>query len=81
VDGRNGIDSLAALCREKLPADPFSEWVFVFRTRRMAQKRLPKGASAGGRRELDRERWKRTRRSCRWRQAIRKQRRRRRGGE
>jgi len=43
VDGRKGIDSPAALCREKLPADPFSEWVFVFRTRRMAQKRLSKG--------------------------------------
>ena len=33
VDGRKGIDSLAALCREKLQTDPFSGWLFVFRTR------------------------------------------------
>ena len=33
VDGRKGIDSLAALCREKLQADPFSGCLFVFRTR------------------------------------------------
>jgi transposase len=58
VDGRKGIDSLAALCREKLAADPFSGWLFVFRTRSaqsikilcydgqgfwIAQKRLSKG--------------------------------------
>lgn len=58
VDGRKGIDSLAALCREKLEADPFSGWLFVFRTRSahsikilcydgqgfwIAQKRLSKG--------------------------------------
>jgi len=58
VDGRKGIDSLAALCREKLQTDPFSGWVFIFRTRSaqaikilcydgqgfwMAQKRLSKG--------------------------------------
>lgn len=58
VDGRKGIDSLAVLCREKLQADPFSGWLFVFRTRSaqaikilgydgqgfwMAQKRLSKG--------------------------------------
>ena len=29
VDGRKGIDSLAALCREKLQADPFSGWLLV----------------------------------------------------
>ena len=33
VDGRKGIDSLAALCREKLSADPFSGWLFILRTR------------------------------------------------
>lgn len=33
VDGRKGMDSLAALCRDKLAADPFSGCVFVFRTR------------------------------------------------
>jgi len=58
VDGRKGIDSLAALCREKLQADPFSGWMFIFRTRSaqaikilcydgqgfwLAQKRLSKG--------------------------------------
>ena len=58
VDGRKGIDSLARLCQEKLQADPFSGWVFVFRSRRgtairilvydgqgfwLAQKRLSKG--------------------------------------
>ena len=58
VDGRKGIDSLAAFCRERLQADPFSGWMFIFRTRSgqaikilcydgqgfwMAQKRLSKG--------------------------------------
>lgn len=58
VDLRKGIDGLAAVCREKLQADPFSGWVFVFRSRRatairilvydgqgfwMAHKRLSKG--------------------------------------
>jgi transposase len=58
VDGRKGIDSLAAVCRQKLEADPFSGTVFVFRSRRgdsirvlvydgqgfwLAQKRLSKG--------------------------------------
>ena len=33
VDGRKGIDGLAQLCREKLAADPFSGWVFIFRSR------------------------------------------------
>jgi len=58
VDGRNGVDSLAQLCREKLEADPFSGCVFIFRSRRgtaikllaydgqgfwLATKRLSKG--------------------------------------
>lgn len=30
VDFRKGIDSLAAVCREKLQSDPFSGAVFVF---------------------------------------------------
>jgi len=33
VDGRKGIDSLAALCRERLQADPFSGCLFMFRSR------------------------------------------------
>ncbi len=58
VDGRKGIDSLSRLCQEKLQADPFSGWLFVFRSRRgtairilvfdgqgfwLAQERLSKG--------------------------------------
>ena len=58
IDGRKGIDSLAALCRQRLGADPFSGCVFVFRTRSgttlkvlvydgqgfwLAQKRLSQG--------------------------------------
>jgi transposase len=58
VDGRKGIDSLARLCQEKLQADPFSGWLFLFRSRRgtsirilvydgqgfwLAQKRLSQG--------------------------------------
>jgi transposase len=58
VDLRKGIDGLAELCREKLAADPFSGWLFVFRGRRatavkvlqydgqgfvLAQKRLSRG--------------------------------------
>lgn len=58
VDGRKGIDSLARLCQEKLQADPFSGYLFLFRSRRgtsirilvydgqgfwLAQKRLSKG--------------------------------------
>jgi transposase len=61
VDGRRGIDGLAQLCREKLSADPFSGWVFIFRTKRgtsirilcfdgqgflLTQKRLSKGRFA-----------------------------------
>ena len=34
VDGRNGIDSLARLCEEKLQVDPFSGCMFLFRSRR-----------------------------------------------
>jgi transposase len=34
VDLRKGIDGLAELCREKLSADPFSGWLFIFRSRR-----------------------------------------------
>jgi hypothetical protein len=34
IDGRKGIDAIAQLCREKLSADPFSGYLFVFRTRR-----------------------------------------------
>ena len=34
IDARKGIDSLAQLCREKLSADPFSGWPFIFRSRR-----------------------------------------------
>lgn len=33
VDGRKGIDSLAAVCLQRLQSDPFSGSVFVFRTR------------------------------------------------
>jgi transposase len=58
ADFRKGIDGLAALCRQKLAADPFSGTVFVFRNRRataikaitfdgqgywLFQKRLSKG--------------------------------------
>ena len=58
VDGGKGIDSLAALCRERLQADPFSGWMFIFGTRSaqaikilcydgqgfwLAQKRLSQG--------------------------------------
>ena len=32
VDFRKGIDSLAELCRQKLNADPFSGYLFVFRS-------------------------------------------------
>lgn len=58
VDGRKGIDGLAALCRQRLAEDPFSGCVFIFRTRAgtsirilaydgsgfwLAQKRLSQG--------------------------------------
>jgi len=34
VDFRKGIDGLAAVCRQRLQSDPFSEALFVFRNRR-----------------------------------------------
>ncbi len=34
IDARKGMDSIAQLCREKLDADPFSGWLFIFRSRR-----------------------------------------------
>lgn len=34
ADFRKGIDSLAALCRNRLQEDPFTGTVFVFRNRR-----------------------------------------------
>jgi transposase len=34
VDFRNGIDGLAALCRQRLEQDPMTGCVFVFRNRR-----------------------------------------------
>lgn len=40
IDGRKGIDALAQLCREKLLADPFSGYLFIFRTRSGAAIRL-----------------------------------------
>jgi transposase len=58
IDGRKGLDAIAQLCREKLNADPFSGYLFIFRTRRgtairvlqydgqgfwLATKRLSKG--------------------------------------
>lgn len=33
VDGRKGMDGLAALCRQKLSADPMSGALFVFKNR------------------------------------------------
>jgi transposase len=34
ADFRRGIDGLAALCRQRLEADPFDGAIFVFRNRR-----------------------------------------------
>ena len=34
ADFRKGIDGLARLCKEALRHDPFTGWVFVFRSRR-----------------------------------------------
>jgi transposase len=34
VDFRKGIDGLARVCKDVLMADPFSGWLFVFRSRR-----------------------------------------------
>jgi hypothetical protein len=91
IDCRKGIDRIAQLCREKLNADPFSGYLFIFRSRRgtsirilqfdgqgfwLATKRLSKG----------RFKWwpggccRRTRRSCYWRRATRRLKRRPCGG-
>jgi transposase len=40
VDFRKGIDTLAALCRQRLNADPFSGTVFLFRNRRATALKL-----------------------------------------
>ena len=40
VDFRKGIDSLAELCRQKLDADPFSGYLFVFCSRRATSIRV-----------------------------------------
>lgn len=40
IDGRKGLDALAQLCREKLDTDPFSGYLFIFRTRRGTAIRL-----------------------------------------
>jgi hypothetical protein len=32
VDGRKRVKELAQLCREKLASDPFSGFVFIFRS-------------------------------------------------
>ena len=39
-DSRKGIDGLARICREVLDADPFSGWLFVFRSRRQIALRI-----------------------------------------
>jgi transposase len=33
VDGRKGIDSLSRLCQERLAEDPYSDCLFIFRSR------------------------------------------------
>jgi transposase len=40
IDFRNGIDGLAAVCRNKLDQDPFQGTIFVFRNRRKTAIRL-----------------------------------------
>lgn len=40
IDGRKGMDAIAQLCREKLDTDPFSGYLFIFRTRRGTSIRL-----------------------------------------
>ena len=86
VDGRKGIDAIAQLCREKLNADPFSGYLFIFRTRRgtairvlqydgqgfwLATKRLSKGVFGGGPQARSlRERCEHIRRNCCSRPAI-----------
>jgi len=39
-DFRKGIDGLARICRDVLDADPFSGWLFVFRSRRQTALRI-----------------------------------------
>ena len=86
IDGRKGIDAIAQLCREKLKADPFSGYLFIFRTRRgtairvlqydgqgfwLATKRLSKGRFQSWPIGTERyERCERTRRNCCSRPAI-----------
>jgi transposase len=40
IDGRKGVDAIAQVCREKLNADPFSGYLFIFRNRRGTAIRL-----------------------------------------
>jgi hypothetical protein len=88
IDDRKGIDSIAALCRQRLDADPFSGCVFIFRTRNAVAIKVlvyvtgersgwprgdcPKGDSHGGPRAGRPGSWKRTRRCCCWRRGIRR---------
>lgn len=37
---RKGIDAIAQPCREKLNADPFSGYLFIFRSRSVAAIRI-----------------------------------------
>jgi transposase len=40
VDFRKGIDGLARVCQERLQADPFCGWLFVFRNRRQTSLKI-----------------------------------------
>jgi transposase len=40
VDFRCGIDGLARICRERLQADPFCGWLFVFANRKRTAIRI-----------------------------------------
>ena len=40
LQNRKGIDAIAQLCREKLNADPFSGYLFIFRSRSGAAIRI-----------------------------------------
>ena len=87
IDGRKGIDAIAQLCREKLNADPFSGYLFIFRSRSgtairilqydgqgfwLATKRLSKGRFQWWPTGDEPARtFRHIRRSCCWRQAIR----------
>ena len=88
VDFRKGIDALAQLCKQKLETDPFSGCLFLFRSRSATAIKIlvydsqgfwirrnvcRKAASSGGRKAMKRRsRWKRIRRRCCWRPAIRR---------